>query len=307
MHLLEDVATPTQKERYLRPLVAGEVRSCFAMTEPPPGAGSDPSALPRRAPRATAAAGVIDGAQVVHHRRRRRGASSSAWRARGRRTPRRDDVPRRRGQPGLRRRRAHRHPRRAAVPAGTARSRSSDCRRADGRRARRGRPRASATRRCGSRPARLTHCMRWLGVARRAHEIAVDRARRAASCSARRLAELGMVQAPARRQRDRPRGRPAMIWHAACACWTAAGAAARSPRSPRRSSSEAVSRVVDRSVQICGGQGVSARPPLARFLATCARSASTTAPPRCIAGRWLAALSGGTRPPDAAGRAALSS
>jgi alkylation response protein AidB-like acyl-CoA dehydrogenase len=29
-----------QKERYLRPLVRGQVRSCFAMTEPPPGAGA---------------------------------------------------------------------------------------------------------------------------------------------------------------------------------------------------------------------------------------------------------------------------
>jgi acyl-CoA dehydrogenase len=45
IHLLEEVASPEQKERWLRPLVAGKVRSCFAMTEPPPGAGSDPSML----------------------------------------------------------------------------------------------------------------------------------------------------------------------------------------------------------------------------------------------------------------------
>src|SRR5690606_17128000 len=38
-------ATPEQKARYLAPLVAGEVRSSFAMTEPAPGAGSDPAAL----------------------------------------------------------------------------------------------------------------------------------------------------------------------------------------------------------------------------------------------------------------------
>ena len=30
MHLLEAVATPAQKERWLRPLAAGEIRSCFA-------------------------------------------------------------------------------------------------------------------------------------------------------------------------------------------------------------------------------------------------------------------------------------
>ena len=45
MHLLEVVATHEQKERWLRPLARGAIRSCFCMTEPAPGAGSDPSAL----------------------------------------------------------------------------------------------------------------------------------------------------------------------------------------------------------------------------------------------------------------------
>jgi len=45
IHLLEEIASPEQKERWLRPLVAGKTRSCFAMTEPAPGAGSDPSML----------------------------------------------------------------------------------------------------------------------------------------------------------------------------------------------------------------------------------------------------------------------
>jgi acyl-CoA dehydrogenase len=49
MHLLEMVATPAQKERWLRPLAAGTVRSCFCMTEPAPGAGADPSMLLTRA------------------------------------------------------------------------------------------------------------------------------------------------------------------------------------------------------------------------------------------------------------------
>ena len=51
MHLLDVVATAAQKERWLRPLAAGAIRSCFCMTEPPPGAGSDPSALRTRARR----------------------------------------------------------------------------------------------------------------------------------------------------------------------------------------------------------------------------------------------------------------
>ena len=51
MHLLEAVATRAQKERWLRPLAAGTIRSCFCMTEPAPGAGSDPSMLTTRARR----------------------------------------------------------------------------------------------------------------------------------------------------------------------------------------------------------------------------------------------------------------
>jgi acyl-CoA dehydrogenase len=45
MHTLELVGTERQKEEYLEPLVDGELRSCFSMTEPMQGAGSDPKMI----------------------------------------------------------------------------------------------------------------------------------------------------------------------------------------------------------------------------------------------------------------------
>jgi acyl-CoA dehydrogenase len=51
MMLLAKVATPAQKARWLQPIVDGAVRSSFAMTEPMPGSGSDPSAMRTRAER----------------------------------------------------------------------------------------------------------------------------------------------------------------------------------------------------------------------------------------------------------------
>jgi len=45
MILLEKVGSEAQKQRWLQPIVDGAVRSAFAMTEPAPGAGSDPSAM----------------------------------------------------------------------------------------------------------------------------------------------------------------------------------------------------------------------------------------------------------------------
>ena len=48
MHTLLHWATPVQKEKYLRPLCDGTTRSCFAMTEPEV-AGSDPTLIQTRA------------------------------------------------------------------------------------------------------------------------------------------------------------------------------------------------------------------------------------------------------------------
>lgn len=49
MDLLLAAASPALKDKYLKPLCAGEITSAFCMTEPAPGAGADPSNLRTRA------------------------------------------------------------------------------------------------------------------------------------------------------------------------------------------------------------------------------------------------------------------
>lgn len=49
MMVLEALGAPQQKERWLAPIVQGKVRSAFAMTEPHPGGGSDPSMIGTKA------------------------------------------------------------------------------------------------------------------------------------------------------------------------------------------------------------------------------------------------------------------
>lgn len=49
MMVLSDLGTEAQKEKWLMPIMRGEVRSSFAMTEPHPGGGSDPSMIQTKA------------------------------------------------------------------------------------------------------------------------------------------------------------------------------------------------------------------------------------------------------------------
>ncbi len=51
MMVLETLGTPEQKARWLTPIAEGQVRSAFAMTEPHPGGGSDPGMMLTRAVR----------------------------------------------------------------------------------------------------------------------------------------------------------------------------------------------------------------------------------------------------------------
>ncbi|MCI5074187.1 acyl-CoA dehydrogenase family protein [Oricola sp.] len=59
MMVLEAVGTPEQKATWLEPIADGRVRSAFAMTEPHPGAGSDPGMMQTTATR--------DGGDYVVH------------------------------------------------------------------------------------------------------------------------------------------------------------------------------------------------------------------------------------------------
>ena len=116
MHLLEVVASEEQKQKYLRPLATGEIRSCFAMTEPAPGAGSDPAML------STAAAKDGDGWRIDGRKWFISGAHGAgfsdlygphqriSWRP-----GRRDDVSRRRRQPRYAGRARHRDARSGLV------------------------------------------------------------------------------------------------------------------------------------------------------------------------------------------------
>lgn len=49
MMVLSDMGTDAQKEQWLMPIMRGDVRSAIAMTEPAPGGGSDPSMIQTRA------------------------------------------------------------------------------------------------------------------------------------------------------------------------------------------------------------------------------------------------------------------
>ena len=259
MHLLEAVATPAQKERWLRPLAAGEIRSCFCMTEPPPGAGSDPSMLQTQA--------VADRDDYV--------ISGVKWFTTGAEGATLAIVM-------------------AMVPGigatmflaemtapGITIERNLDTLdtcfpgghgvvRFDGLRV----PASAILGELGQgfryaqvrlSPARLTHCMRWLGAARRAHDIALDYARRRQAFG-RALGEhegIGFMLAD--NEMDLHLARLA-VWHCA---WVLDQGELGLHESSRAKVmvSEAVWRVADRCVQILGGQGVTGETVVARIFA----------------------------------------
>jgi alkylation response protein AidB-like acyl-CoA dehydrogenase len=262
MHLLDHVATADQRSRFLAPLVRGEVRSAFAMTEPSPGAGSDPSALMTRASK-------VDGGWLINgHKWFITGADGAAFYIVMARTS---------GEPG--------------TPGGATMFVVGS-----------GTPGISILRHVGTvdrsmigghcevtfndvfvtdmdvlggvddgfryaqvrlGPARMTHVMRWLGAAARAHEVAVRHvAERQAFGS--RLADLGMIQQQiADNEIDLAASRALLL--DACRELDAGGRASLATSIAKTFAAEALDRVVDRAAQMCGGLGVARDLPVARI------------------------------------------
>jgi acyl-CoA dehydrogenase len=190
MMVLEALGTPAQKERWLRPIAEGCVRSAFVMTEPHPGGGSDPSMM-----RTTATRDGDD--YVIHgHKWFITGAGEAAHFILIARTS--DDARRghtaflfHRDDPGWRILRR--------IPIMGPEEHGGHCElEFDGLRIPKenvlmaeGRGLKVTQTRLG--PARLTHCMRWLGLAKRCVEIAQDYAARREGFGV-RLADRESVQ-----------------------------------------------------------------------------------------------------------------
>lgn len=259
MHLLEAVATPAQKERWLRPLAAGAIRSCFCMTEPPPGAGSDPSMLMSSA-RRDGDDYLIDGGKwfitgadgaafaIIMAKVDDAGATMflSDMNAAGIVVERAMDTldqcfP---GGHGVVRFDGLRVPADAVLGEVGQGFRYAQVRLS---------------------PARLTHCMRWLGAVRRAHDVAVDYARRRHAFGKRIGDHEGIGFMLADNEMDLHVARLA-IWH--CAWLLDRGDLALHESSRAKVIvSEATWRVADRCVQVLGGQGVTDETVVARIFA----------------------------------------
>lgn len=259
IHLLEAVATEAQKARWLVPLAQGRIRSCFAMTEPPPGAGSDPAMLATTAVRdgdsyvINGAKWFITGAQgaaFVIVMAKMEDGSASMFLA---------DM----NQPGI----EHVRTMDALDTCFTGghgvlrfhdlRVPASDVLGEPGKGFRYAQVRLA--------PARLTHCMRWLGQARRAHAICLEHARNRQAFGQMLGQHEGVSFMLADNEMDLHTAR-LHIWHTA---WLLDQGERCNFESSRAKvvCSEAEWRVVDRSVQILGGQGVTGETIVARIFA----------------------------------------
>lgn len=259
MHLLNMYANEEQRERYLKPLVNGDIFSTFGMTEPAPGAGSDPTML-----RTTA---VRDGDDWIinGHKWWSTGAGVASFIIiMARSNP---DVAAKHGAtlflapidaPGIELVRAVPHMGEPDL-GGHYEVKFHDLRLPNSAiLGEEGQGFKLVQKRLG--PARLTHCMRWTGIAQRALEIATEYGTQREAFGGPLTTHQSIQWMLADSAMELHAGR-LMIQHAA---WLLTrGDEARMESSMAKVHvAEAVNRVVDRAVQICGGLGISRDLPL---------------------------------------------
>lgn len=262
VHMLAHIANPEQKQQFLEPLARGDVRSAFAMTEPAPGAGSDPSALATRAVRGEG------GWRINGHKWFITGADGAGFFIIMART---SGEPGRRGgatmflapadTPGIRVER-HIETLDRSMIGGHCEVVFDDVLVPDSAvlgAVDRGFEYAQV--RLG--PARMTHVMRWLGAARRGHDVAVTHVAERQGFGS-RLGDLGMIQKMIADNEIDIAATRALLTQA---CWELdrGETAANATSIAKTFAAEAIFRIVDRSVQMCGGLGVSGDLPLARL------------------------------------------
>jgi len=266
MHLLSLFASDEQRERWLRPLVEGKIRSTFAMTEPAPGAGSDPTMMLTRATRVAPEEGggwQIDGLKWFAT-----GAGGASFAIVMAVT---DPAAPKHARvsmflvptdtPGYRFVRS--------VPTMGGHGLGGHCEIAfDAMRV----PDSAVLGKLGDGfrmaqvrlgPARLTHCMRWIGLAQRSLDIAVARAKER-DAFGRKLAEHQSIQWMIADSEIDLHASRLMVMEAA---WKhEQGSEIRHESSICKVFvAEAVNRVIDRAVQVCGGLGISTDLPLEHF------------------------------------------
>ena len=262
VHMLAHIAGADQKEKYLAPLARGDVRSAFAMTEPAPGAGADPAAL------RTAATKVDGGWKINGEKRFITGADGAGFFIIMARTA---GAPGDRGgatmflapaqTPGITVKR-HIHTTDKSMIGGHCEVDFVDVFVPDedilgevdeGYR--------YAQVRLG--PARMTHVMRWLGAATRCHDVAVEYVATREGFGG-RLGDLGMIQQMvADNEIDLAATRALLL--KACYELDQGNHASNETSIAKTFAAEAYSRIADRSIQMCGGLGVSEDMPLARL------------------------------------------
>lgn len=253
MFLLSKIANPEQTERYLRPVIDGHQRSVFAMTEPD-GAGSDPGQL--------ATTATFDGENFVIEGRKwlitgANGAKTWIIMALLGDNPHLPAGPTLfltdGGRPGIVIERTMNTMDRNYV-AGHCVVRFDNLTL----------PKSALLGEAGQAlryaqlrlaPARLTHCMRWLGAAERAQSIAIDHAK-TRTAFGKPLGEHQGVSFMIADNEIALHQCRLTIWHT---CWLMdQGEKARHESSMAKSFvSEELFKVADRCVQILGGIGVS--------------------------------------------------